>query len=374
MIVAYFNDHFFHRVPLGLARYGRELFEALRSDRSLEVCPVGVWSNLDRIGLEELCARTGGRVLPGGRPRWALRWLIANRPRLEHAFQDFDVLHITAPGYPVATARPTVVTIHDIGLVTHPEFFSTQHPWLFRAHLRDIVRRQAQVICVSRHTAEELRRHVACERLRIEIVHEGVADVFTREPDENTLRRVRARVPRPFFLSAGSMNPRKNLARLCRAFAGLVDRIPHDLVLVGSRGWDDGDVWEAFQQPGLRERIRFLGFVTDEELAALYRLADGYAFVSLFEGFGLPAVEAMGAGCPVVAASCTSLPELVKDAGLLVDPLDVQAIAVALRRLADDAALRRELAARGRARASCFSWAEAARLTREVYAEAVRTC
>lgn len=366
--IVHFNDHFFHRVPLGLARYGHELFHEMQREDDFSVLPVGMWSNLEPQALAALCEETGAVLLRGGRKAWASSWHFLGLPRLELAIGDFDLLHICAPGYRIPTRRPTIVTIHDIGLITHPHFFSKQYPWLFRGAMRDILARKARVICVSHHTADEFRREVGAS-VEMEVIHEGVSDVFLKPPEPQLVEQMRARIGRPFFLTAGSFNPRKNLLRVCRAFAGMLDQIPHALVLVGARGWDDEAVWEELGTPQLRGRVHPLGFVDDRELCALYAAADGLVFASLFEGFGLPAAEAMGAGCPVIAADATSLPEVVGTAGLLVNPLDTGAIAAAMSKLAKDKGLRAELAAKGRERAPLFSWARARETTCAMYRE-----
>lgn len=369
LAVAQFNDHYFHRVPLGLARYGRELDSALRA-QGVTVRPVGTWSNMEPAALAAHCAATGGVVLPGGRRSWIGRWGVLNRPLLETLLDPIDLVHITAPGYPVATTKPCVVTIHDIGLLTHPKFFGKAYPLLFRAHVRQIVNRRDRVLAVSDYTAEQWRSHVGT-RNRVDVVLEGVADVFRVAVDAPATAAVLARhkLDRPFFLAAGSLNPRKNVVRLVQAFSTLLDVLPHDLVLVGARGWDDEETWRSMGDSRVRDRIRFLGFVDDAELNVLYRSATAFAMVSLFEGFGLPAAEAMAGGCPVVAANTTSLPGVVGRGGLLVDPTSVPEIAAALRRIATNPALREELAGRAVERSTAFSWQEAATATHEIYRE-----
>ena len=370
--IVHFNDHFFHRVPFGLARYSHELFRETRAQSDLRILPVGIWSNLEPAALADLSAGTGALLLRGGRRIWASSWHFLGLPRLEAVIGDFDVLHICGPGYRIPTRQPTVVTIHDIGLISHPHFFSPQYFWLFRGHMRDLLERKARIIAVSQHTANEFRRAFGTS-LEIEVIHEGVADVFLKPAEPTLVEKVRARIGGPFFLSAGSFNPRKNLLRVCRAFASIADDVPHSLVLVGARGWDDEEVWAELCSPSLRGRVHTLGFVEDRELCALYAAADALIFASLFEGFGLPAVEALGAGCPVIASNTTSLPEVVGDAGLLVDPLDIGSIARAMRQLATDAVLRSELSAKGRERASRFTWAAARDATCVVYREVARS-
>ena len=368
LTVAQFNDHFFHRTPLGLARYGRELFQQLRKEKDLEILPLGTWSNMARPELRAWCTRTGGRVLPGGRKAWALAWHLLGHPHLERIVGPFDLLHFTAPGYVVPTRRPVIATIHDIGLITNRQDFSRSYPSLFKGHMRDLVRRRSEIICVSKHTADEFRQHVSAD-LNIEVIYEAPAEGFSRTPDDRELQDYarKQQLERPFFLSVGSVNPRKNLKRLVRAFSGLLERVPHDLVLVGARGWDDDDFWRVVRTPELEKRVRFLGFVRDRELNLLYRLAEAFVFVSTFEGFGLPAVEAMCAGCAVIASSTTSLGEIVGSAGLLVEPTATDSIHAALLRVAEDRSLQQDLMERGKSRSEMFSWQRTATQTLELY-------
>ncbi|MEY2935358.1 MAG: hypothetical protein RL033_6107 [Pseudomonadota bacterium] len=366
--IVQFNDHFFHRSGFGLARYGHELFRETKLERDLSVVPAGIWSNLEPGALADLCTETGAVLLRGGRRFWASSWHFLGLPRLESVLGDFDVLHICAPGYRIPTRRPSIVTIHDVGPLTHPKFFSGHYPWLFRGHMKDILARKARLICVSQYTANEFRRAVG-RGLQLEVVYEGVADVFRQPPDLEVVRQLRERIGGPFFLTAGSFNPRKNLLRVCQAFASKLDQIPHKLVLVGTRGWDDDAVWKELGSERLRGRVHALGLVNDRELAALYSIADGLIFASLFEGFGLPVIEAMAAGCPVITSSTTSLPEVAGDAGILVDPLDTTAIASAMLRVASDRVLREELVAKGRERAPAFSWKKAREITSGMYRE-----
>lgn len=369
--VAQFNDHIFHQRQSGLGRYGRELHRHLKDDFGVDAVSVATWSNLEGDLLEERCRETDGRVLPGGRRVWLAKWHFLRRPALEREIGDFDLLHISAPGYVVPTDRPVVVTIHDIGLLTAPEHFSHSYPFLFRGHMKDIVRRGATIVCDSAYTASEFRRLVS-DQLDTHVVHLAPAAEFSVEPSEDDFRRVREKhsIDRPFFLSVGSIEPRKNLLRLIEAFGENLHRFPHELLLVGNPGWDDDAVYQALRSDKWKDRARFLGPVDDEELNVLYRLADGFSFASLFEGFGLPALEAMQCGCPVISSTTTSLPEVVGDGGLLVDPTSVEEISCAIRRIALDETLREDLSARAAERARGFSWRRTAELTLEVYEDA----
>ena len=368
--VAQFNDHIFHQRQSGLGRYGRELHRHLKNDLGVDTFSVGTWSNLEAGELEERCREIDGRVLPGGRRAWLAKWHFLRRPALEREIGDFDLLHISAPGYVVPTRRPVVVTIHDIGLLTAPEYFSHSYPFLFRGHMRDLKNRQATVVCDSAYTADEFRTRVS-DALDTHVVYLAPAQEFLVEPSEEDRTRIRTahQIDRPFFLSVGSVEPRKNLVRLIEAFGELLDVIPHELLLVGNPGWDDDAVFQTLRSEKWHGRARFLGPVSDEDLNVLYRLADGFSFASLFEGFGLPALEAMQCGCAVISSNTTSLPEVVGDGGILIDPTSTEDLSRALRKIATDAPFRHDLGARARARADSFSWRRTAEETLHVYEE-----
>lgn len=369
LTVAHYNDHYFHSFGFGLTRYAHELHAALKA-RGVTVRPVGVWTNLEDAALAALCASSGGTVIPGGRPRWMVQWMALRRPYLETFIPPVDLVHNTVTAYPVPTRKPCVITVHDIGLWSDPGFFAHSHPRGFRAHVRQAIRRKDRVICVSAYTADQWRQHVN-RTTKLDVVLEGVAEVFrvgvSRPVAESVLHKFG--IERPFFLVAGSLNPRKNVARVLQAFASQIDSIPHDLVLVGARGWDDAEVWSLINDSRVRDRVHFLGFVQDEELNVLYRSATGYVMASLFEGFGLPVAEALAGGCPAIVSNTTSLPEVVGDGGILVSPTSIPEIAAAMKRLATEPALRADLSSRAIAWSTRFRWELAAEATHTIYLE-----
>jgi glycosyltransferase involved in cell wall biosynthesis len=281
-------------------------------------------------------------------------------PRLI-ARERLDLVHYPHLTVPLPATTPFVVTVHDLNYLDPA---ATGRPAVLRAGYRVELlkaRRARRLITVSEHTRGEVVRRLRVEPDRVAVTYEA-ADTSTLDPDPATLARYG--IDAPFFLYVGSAYPYKNLARLIDAFAELDG--PYRLVLAG----DQEDFGAALRERAT-ERVVFTGPVSEPELAAFYAGAFAYVFVSLSEGFGLPGLEAMTAGVPVVAARAGSLPEIYGDAAHYCDPHDVHSIASALREIAADEELRRRLVARGRERAAEFSWSRTAEQTLTVYREAL---
>jgi len=263
---------------------------------------------------------------------------------------------------PVRRAR-TVLTVHDLSFLRLPECSS---PSLL-AYLMDAVPRsvaRADVLLAdSESTRRDLIELLHVPEDRVFVLYAGVEERFRPEAEARDARtRERHGLARPYILGVGTLQPRKNYGALIRAFHRLVEEhdLPHDLVIVGSKGWLYDDVFATIAELGLAERVRLLGLVDDDDLPALYRGADVFAFPSLYEGFGIPVLEAMGCGTPVVTSNVSSLPEVAGDAALQVPPDDVDALADAMWRSISDTALREALRIRGFRQAARFTWKRAA--------------
>ena len=225
------------------------------------------------------------------------------------------------------------------------------------------------MICVSQATADEVEAHLGGTVAdRLHVVGEGVTRRARSNP-EGPQAEVADGLPvgTPFLLAAGGASPRKNLGRLLSSFEGLADRIPHHLVLVGGSGWGHCDLAARIEASSFTDRIHRLGYVTDDQLDALYGAAAAFVHVSLFEGFGLPLLEAMEARCPVVTSSVSSLPEVAGDAAVLVDPHDVEAISEGILAVVSSADLSAELVEKGELRVSEFTWEACARQVADIY-------
>lgn len=231
-------------------------------------------------------------------------------------------------------------------------------------------RRAARVIAVSRHAAQEASKLLQVPPERLDVVHHGVADEFRplRKEIIDEFRRQRS-LPAQYVLYVGTLEPRKNLSRLVQAFAQTSSR-DWGLVLAGGAGWGYESIVRDVQARGIADRVLFAGYVPDSDLPLLYNAATVFAYPSLYEGFGMPVIEAMACGLPVLTSKASSLPEVAGDAAELVDPSNVGAIAAGLARLMSEPDLRGELRKRGLARARQFDWRRTARQTAQVYARA----
>ncbi len=277
-----------------------------------------------------------------------------------------DVLFVPAHVLPLALplARRTrgVVTIHDLGYLAFPE----HHTRAQRISLALSTRWSAQVahhvIAISMATRDALIRHLRIDPARISVVHHGVAARFAQPPDDAARERIAALIgTAPYLLCIGTVQPRKNLLRLIDALAATPDA-PR-LVIVGRRGWLAEPIERRAAELGIADRVRFTGYLADRDLPALYAAATAFVFPSLYEGFGMPVLEAMAAGTPVLTANTSALPEVAGDAAVLVDPGDTAAIAAGLGRISHDSALRQRLSIAGRQRAATFTWEHCAQQT-----------
>lgn len=265
---------------------------------------------------------------------------------------------------PTLPKTPTVLTVHDLSFIRDPDSADDA----LRAFLERVVprsvRRADHVLADSQATREDLISLWGTPASKITVIPGGVEARFRPVTDPEALRAVRGKYglgEGPFILSVGTLQPRKNIIRLIQAFAPLAARQPDlSLVIAGGRGWKYQQILAEPARLQIAGRVHFTGFVADADLPTLYSAAEVFAFPSLYEGFGLPILEAMACGTPVAASNSSSLPEVTGDAGLSLDPLAVASWTEGLERLLSDGALRAELAARGRARAGGFGWEKAA--------------
>lgn len=365
------------RQTAGIGRYTRGLIAGLAE--------VGV----GRHQLTLFCAGNSAgheQPPPGFRVRTTRlpsRWLTAGWQRLhlplpaEWLAGPCDIFHSPDFSLPPLVRARGVVTIHDLSFLRVP---ACADPRL-RAYLERAVPRAVQiahrVLADSANTRNDLVALLGVPESRLSVVHGGVEPRFRRVTCSQELERARERyrLPERYIFGIGTLEPRKNFAGLIRAYASLYRRhpgLPPHLVIAGKPGWLYDDIYAAVEQERVAERVHFVGFVADCDLPALYSLADMLAFPSRYEGFGLPPLEAMACGVPVIAAANSSLPETIGEAGLLIDCEDTHELSQAMERALEDQDLRRRLAELGPAQAAHFSWAAAARELVAAYELALR--
>jgi glycosyltransferase involved in cell wall biosynthesis len=266
---------------------------------------------------------------------------------------------------------PTIVTVHDlIPLVLRGPYLGPRSS-LWLAFHKMAVKRAKAVIAVSRNTANDVERLWKIPADRLRVIPEGVGDVYRPMEDGAKMERVMQKfgIRRPYFLYLGGFDPRKNLGNMLLAFKRflLSDSGDYSFVLCGDTTDFDAYLHDEIAELGLQGKVLLTGFVEEENLPALYSGAEGFICVSLYEGFGLPFLEAMACGTPVIASDTSSIPEVVGDSGILVDPLDPADILKGMERVAASSELRDELSRRGQERAASFSWETAASRVLNLY-------
>jgi len=286
-----------------------------------------------------------------------------------------DLLHVQFTAPPFAPC-PIVVSIHDLSFEHLPETFKRRSRVQLRLTVRRTARRAARILALSEHGRNDIIATYGIDPARVSVTPLAAARHFAPVDDAIQLSRVRKNygIRDQYIICVGSIQPRKNLPRLIGAYANLRSLRPEaklpQLVLVGKKAWLYQETLRVAAEHGLMDDIKFTGYVPEADLPTLYSGAVCSVYPSFFEGFGLPVLEAMQCGTPVIAGNRTSIPEVVGDAGLLVDPFDQNALALALARVIDDSDLAAELRVKGLERAKQFSWHETARLTLKAYEQA----
>ncbi len=363
--VAFQADQPFFSAPGGIGTYVRELVPAMTAaDPSLDLT---LFHARFPGGLPEPWMRSFPvQPLPHPISRLYPAWNTTGRPRLPTSLSGLDVLHApSCVGLPPAGSRQRlVVTVHDLAFRLFPRLFPPAWRNLYRLGLRRAVRRADAIITVSRNTAEDLVQETKVDPARVHVIPLAAWLPATEEPVEPVLERLR--VSRPYLLFVGTLEPRKNLVRLVRAYRRAAGTgLPHSLVLAGPMGWGGQSLLRELALAGPGDVV-LTGRAGHGDLDALYRGASAFVYPSVYEGFGLPVLEAMSRGVPTVTSNVSSLPEVAGDAALLVDPNSVPDIAEAIAGVLEPdraESLRRA----GLERAERFSWAETARLTLQVY-------
>ena len=319
-------------------------------------------------------ANFGRRELPLTDRHLAILWQRLRLPvPVEWLTGSLDLFHSPDFVLPPVRRAKTVLTVHDLSFMRHPECSSPDLLDYLMSTVPRSVARADMILADSESTRLDLIELLQVPADRVRVIYAGVEERFVPQEDERLVESVLQRygIRRPYILGLGTLQPRKNFPRLIEAFARLKQqqRIPHRLVIGGGKGWLYDAIYAAVTRCGLEQDVQLVGFVNDEDLPALYSAATVFAFPSLYEGFGIPVLEAMGCGTPVVTSNVSSLPEVAGDAALQVAPDDVAALANSLWRLIDDSRLRATLRERGHRQVLKFTWHRSAEQLLQVYGD-----
>ena len=356
--VAYTLEQCWHRVPGGTATAALDLAAALARRDDVEL--IGVAAAHRHGPAPPFVPSIPMRHMRLPRKALYESWHRLGRPSIERRIGPVDVVHATGGATPPRDEGPLVVTVHDLAVVHHPDFFTANGRQFLRAALERARERADLVLCPSQATVDDCVRH-GFDPARTRRVAHGVRPPRSDSSRVDEVRR-RYELEGRFVLFVGTMEPRKNVATLLAAMARLPGSVP--LVLAGPAGWG-----EQVSRPTDID-ARMIGFVSPSDLDALYAAATVFCYPSLLEGFGLPVLEAMARGTPVVTSSGTATEELVDGAGIVVDPSDEQALAGALVEVIDDPDPRRRWGRAGLARAADYTWERAADQTVTAYHDA----
>ncbi|MGB2878861.1 MAG: glycosyltransferase family 1 protein [Candidatus Omnitrophota bacterium] len=289
---------------------------------------------------------------------------------------NIDILHIPGFAGPMIKGKyKKITTVHDLIGMIYPGNLSPVSRFYWQKWLPACVRNSDMIIAQSECTRKDIMRLLNVPAEKIRVILQASREDFRRIEDDEKLAAIRDRygLPSEFVLSVGTIEPRKNITGLVEAFADYVKEADRDLklVLVGKKDWGYGDVEKKIRESGLGSKAVFVGYVPDSDLPAIYNLAKFFVLPSFYEGFGLPVLEALSCGKPVISSNVSSLPEITGDAAILVDPHDIRQLREGIKRVDGDSSFRSELSNRALEHAKKFSWKETAVKTLEVYKEVI---
>lgn len=305
--------------------------------------------------------------LPTIKPKYRIPWEQVVAPLLL-ARRRATLFHGLLNIAPLLAPIPTLVTIHDLAFMDVTGSHRKANRRYLAAATRQGVRQAAHIFAVSEYSKQAIVERLGIDPGRISIAYNAAGEQYHPRPAAQVAAWRQAKgAPEQFMLYLGTLEPRKNIPHLLRAYAQVKDEVRMPLLIGGGKGWHFDEIFATHEQLGLGDAVQFLGYVPGEDLPWWYNAATLFVYPSRYEGFGIPPLEAMASGTPVLTTNATSIPEVVGDAALQVDPDDIDGLAEQLRRMAHTASLRDDLRQRGLRRAQSFSWANLARTTLDVY-------
>ena len=357
----------------GLGRYAGEVARALAA-RQPQLDLSLFYNRQGQAELPDYLRHLPHKTVNMGNKPWRmLVWLsqLSHWP-LDKTFGATEIFHATNHLLAHFGRARTVYTLHDLIFLHFPEYHLAYNRWYLTLTMPLYLRAADMIVTPSECSKQDAIKFYSLPESKIKVIYEAPAPTFKPLTNSADLARVQQtyHLPDKFILHVATIEPRKNLSRLLDAFKPLLADWPDlKLVLVGKKGWLYESFFQYLQQLGLRDCVIFPGYVEEADLPAFFQLAAAFAFPSLYEGFGLGPLEAMACGTPVVCSNSSSLPEVVGEAGLLVNPTDTAGLSAALRRVLTDSDLRADLSQRGLAQAQNFSWQKAANELEQVYWE-----
>lgn len=301
-------------------------------------------------------------------------WRMIDLPLKLKFIKELDLVHDPYEIGPLSFEMPfkKVITIHDLTPILFPDTFNSMIVLLHKRLLPRTLKNANRIITVSNSTKNDLISLFKIPKEKIRVIFNGVDEKF-KPLSNKEIKKVKQKYSLnfPFILYVGTLEPRKNIPSLIKAFYKFKKTNPlYKLVIAGKKGWKYNEIFETIDKLNLQNDIVFTGYILDNDLPALYNAADLFVYVSIYEGFGLPPLEAMACGTPVITSNTSSLPEIVDDAGIMVDPYDIDGLSNAIFKVLTDEGLKTKMIKKGFEKAKMFSWEKCARETLEVYEEA----
>lgn len=287
-------------------------------------------------------------------------------PKILNKYKGEAIFHSPSFSGSPLIKIPMVMTIHDLNHIRYPQFYTPLHKYYYEFVVKPSAKKSKHLLTVSNFAKGELLDWLGCPSDKVTVTYNGVEECFKPINNSNILQSVKEKydLPENFFLYVGNKKPHKNVATIIKS----ISHVKNDLVFV-LNGKEDEDLKQVIDECGVRDKVKFIGYIADEDLPVLYSLANSFVFPSLYEGFGLPILEAMACGCPVVTSNTTSLKEIAKDKALTVDPLDYKLIAENIDVLFEDSSIREKLIKDALEYSKEYKWQETFDLTLAVYKE-----